>query len=156
MAVLGVYEIDPPFPATAVHADAVRFYCNNVWVDHTGDRPTDQEVLNMSVLSRYAQEKRHRVEEGGFLHGNLRIAMDDEAMILTLIGAATMGDAETITFIENGINYGNFTGVQVRHILQDMKNFMASTFAVLGTVMADIMAGTITTTAEIDAAAWPS
>jgi hypothetical protein len=59
-------------------------------------------------------------------------------------------------FIDKGVNYGEFTGLQIRGMLSAMKTFLASTFAVLGTVLSGIVAGTITTTAEIDAAAWPS
>lgn len=156
VTIVGIYETDPPYPATVVHADAVRYGMHGGFIDATGGEPDTVVAADKLRLARYAQVKRDSVEEWGFMQDGLRIGMNEKSTVRTLLGAATLGDAETVTFIENGINYGNFTGVQVRAILEGMKDFMISTFTVLGTVLADIVSGTITTTAEIEAAAWPT
>lgn len=154
--IVGIYEISPPFPATAIDPAAERYGMHGGFLDAIGGAPDEVEAAEKLKLVRYAQEKRYRIEQGGFTLDGLQIAMDDHATLLTLLGGATMSDTDTVMFIDKGVNYGEFTGLQIRGMLSAMKTFLASTFEVLGTVLAGIVAGTITTTAEIDAAAWPS
>lgn len=154
--IVGIYEVVPPFPPTVIDPAAERYGMHGGFLDAIGGAPDTVEAAEKLRLVRYAQNKRFLVEQGGFSLDGLQIAMDDHAMVLTLLGAATMADTDTVLFIDKGINYGEFTGVQIRGMLAAMKGFLASSFTVLGTVLTGIVSGTITTTEEIDAAAWPS
>lgn len=109
----------------------------------------------MAELRDYATNKRWRVETGGTVVGGIPVPTDDRAK--TMIGrAARTGSAvPTTPFIVAGVNYGVLTKSQFEALDAAIDVHIAETFVVLSTVLSGIAAGTITTTAQIDAADWP-
>jgi hypothetical protein len=120
------------------------------WVEAGG--VADPYVPPPVDFAAYAADARWRSETGGIAVGSLQVPTDDRAKLLILGAAQMLGDADTAPFIANGVNYGNVSGAQFRAINAAITTHVQATFATLATVMTGISAGTITTTAAIDAA----
>jgi hypothetical protein len=107
-------------------------------------------------LRAYASNKRWEVETGGARFGLLSIPTDDRAKTMIGRAARTTSDVTSTPYIVNGVNYGVLTKAQFEAMDAAIDVHVAATFDTLASVLSDISAGTITTYAEIDAAAWPS
>ena len=75
-----------------------------------------------------------------------------------LIGLAssTGQPAPTFPWINDGGAQLTLTGAQMMTMAVTLGNFVQATYASLGTVLAAIANGTVTTKAQVDAAAWPT
>jgi hypothetical protein len=65
-------------------------------------------------------------------------------------------DNTTVTQWVNGTTVTSLDAAHILHMAPLVGNFVNATFTTLATVLAGIAADTITTTAQIDAAAWPA
>lgn len=106
-------------------------------------------------LVRYAAHKRWQVECGGISVGGLAVPTDDRAKMLISGAAATLGDADTIQF-KSRAGWVVLTGEQLRAVRAMVTAHVQACFAAEAAVAAGIAAGTITSIAAVDAAAWPS
>ena len=107
-------------------------------------------------LVAYATDKRWRVETGGISFNGILVPTDDRAKLLLLGAATNMAPGSSAPLIVAGVNYGTLTDVQFKAINAAVIAHVQATFSVLASVLAAITAGTITTTQQIDFAAWPS
>ena len=107
-------------------------------------------------LVAYATDKRWRVETGGISFNGILVPTDDRAKLLLLGAATNMAPGSSAPLIVAGVNYGTLTDVQFKAINAAVIAHVQATFPVLASVLAAINAGTITTTQQIDSAAWPS
>lgn len=109
-------------------------------------------------LSTYAADKRWQVETGGITVAGVPVATDDRSKIM-IIGARVKADADpafTTPWIgaDGSINVINAATAIV--ISDEVLAHVAACFEEFKSVLAGIEAGTITASAEIDAANWPS
>ena len=107
-------------------------------------------------LVAYSTDKRWRVETGGISFNGILVPTDDRAKLLLLGAATNMAPGSSAPLIVAGVNYGTLTDVQFKAINAAVIAHVQATFSVLASVLAAITAGTITTTQQIDFAAWPS
>lgn len=106
-------------------------------------------------LAAYAADKRWRVETGGIVVGDVAVPTDDRAKVLLMGAASMMADADTAPYVSGAVSV-TLTGAQFKALYAALTAHVQAAFATQTAVLAGIAAGTITTTAEIDAAAWPS
>lgn len=106
-------------------------------------------------LRAYAAEKRWKIEVGGVPFGGLRLPSDDRAKTLIMGAAGAMSDAATAPFVL-GSTVVTLTGAQFKAAHAAIVAHVQACFATQVAVLAAIDAGTIATTAQIDAAAWPA
>jgi len=106
-------------------------------------------------LRAYAADKRWRVETGGIPFGGMVIPSDDRAKTLIMGAANAMADAATAPFVI-GSSAVTFTGSQFKAAHAAIVAHVQACFAKQAELLAAINAGTITTTQQIDSAAWPS
>lgn len=112
-------------------------------------------------LAAYAQRKQTALQNGGVtvtLESQSIQAYTDAGSMALLQGAYTLALATpTRTFQWVGETSAvTLTAADIGTLFTDVSNFIQATFTTLATVLAGITAGTITTGAEIDAAAWPT
>lgn len=130
-----------------------------VWSDQRA-KPTWALIMNTGAtmhlvhLRRYAADKRWRVETGGIVVGGVPVPTDDRAKVLLMGAASMMADVDTAPYV-SGTTAVTLTGAQFKGLYAALTAHAQAAFAVQTEVLAAIDAGTITTTAEIDAAAWP-
>lgn len=105
-------------------------------------------------LAVYAADKRWRVETGGIVVGGIAVPTDDRAKVLLMGAASTMADTDTAPYV-SGTQSVTLTGVQFKALYAALTAHVQAAFATQTAVLAAIAAGTVTTTAQIDAAAWP-
>jgi hypothetical protein len=111
--------------------------------------PTKDELM------AHAAEIRWQRETGGITVNGIPVPTDDRAKLLIKGAADDMADADTANYI-SGSTSVPLTGAQFKALNSAVIAHVAACFAVQAAVMADIEAGTITTKAEIESAAWPS
>ena len=122
-------------------------------------------------LTTYANAKQAALRDGGITVNVGTASTPDEVDVASdvsgrslvsgcvqLIGLASSNGqpAPTFPWINDGGAQLTLTGAQMMTIGLALGNFVQATYAALGTVLAAIANGSITTTAGIDAAAWPS
>lgn len=107
-------------------------------------------------LKAYAAQKRWQVEVGGIVVNGARVPTDDRAKTLFAGAAGWLAAADTTTIVLGGVAAQTMTGTQVKALRDAICNHVDASFAAQAAIIAAIDAGTITTTAEIDAYAWPS
>jgi hypothetical protein len=107
-------------------------------------------------LYAYAAAKRYVVETGGIVFNSMSVMTDRQSQSL-ITGAYNYVDANpdlTVQFkTTNG--FVGLTAVQVRDVANAVASHVQASFAAEGRIDQQIIAGTITTTVEIDAFAWP-
>lgn len=106
-------------------------------------------------LRAYAVDKRWRVEIGGTTVNGILVPTDDSAKLKLLGAAMTLADNASTPLVIRGVSYGVMSGAQIKALNAAVINHVQATFPVLAAVLASIEAGTIATTAQIDAAGWP-
>lgn len=118
--------------------------------------PVDPDHLKSELLA-YAAEKRWKAETAGIAFGGVPVATDDRSKML-IIGARAKADADA-GFSTRWKTSGGFVDLDAATMISISDAVFAhvdACFAAEDVIAAGIEAGTITTTAEIDAAAWPS
>ena len=108
-------------------------------------------------LYAYAAAKRYVVETGGILFNGMSVMTDRQSQSL-ITGAYNYVDANpdvTVQF-KTASGFVELTSTQVRSVANAVASHVQASFAAEGAVNQAIIAGMITTTAEIDAFAWPS
>lgn len=117
-----------------------------------------QDVLTpyglFASLTAYAAAKRYDKEVGGVVLGGVPIATDDRSKLMITgarVAANSDPDWTTIWQGADGNSYP-LTAEQMIGISDGVQAFVSSCFAIYADVKAEIDAGTITTTGEIDAA----
>lgn len=106
------------------------------------------------ALLRYAANKRWEIETGGINLAGVPVATDDRSKIMIMgarVAAQANGDWTTIWHGSDGGTYPLNAAAMIA-ISDAVEAHLNATFATFAQVKADIEAGEITTTAEIDAA----
>lgn len=112
------------------------------------------EVWMARYLKSYAAQKRWQIEVSGTTLNGAFVPTDDRAKTLITGAAAWLAAAETTTLVI-GTTVSIVTGAQIKAMRDAVCDHVDRSFMALGEVYAAINAGTITTTVEIDAFAWP-
>ncbi len=108
-------------------------------------------------LYAYAASKRYAVETGGIVLNGMRV-MTDRASQSLITGAYNYVQANpdiTVKFKTSG-GFVELTAAQMTAIANAVGAHVQAAFAAEGEINQQIIAGTITTPAEIDAFGWPS
>lgn len=116
-------------------------------------------------LTAYAADKRWRVETGGIVRNGASLPTTREGRSALKDARDMLRDGElldqggnvmaTMDVTINGVSQ-NVSEAVATAMLQQIAQHVQRAFAVEALVLAEIQAGTITTTAQIDAADWPS
>ncbi|CAM5577332.1 hypothetical protein MAUB1S_09713 [Mycolicibacterium aubagnense] len=166
VTVVALETIDGYEPGPELHAvDATgkTAYAGCTWTEVGGfveppPEPIDPAELKPFLMA-YAADKRWRVETSGITVGGEEIRTDEKSQN-RVTGAAllALSDPELVT-----IDWEALPGVWIEVSAATMKSIgiavgrhVQACFTVLKAVQSAIQAGTITSTAEIDAANWPS
>ncbi|WP_286203133.1 DUF4376 domain-containing protein [Rhizobium lusitanum] len=137
-------------------------------VDAAGDWPETPETLLAVVagwspepvavdLYAYAATKRYTIETGGIVINGMSV-MTDRASQSLITGAYNYVDANpdiTVQF-KTTAGFVELTATQVKAVANAVAAHVQASFAAEGAIDQQIIADTITTTAEIEAFAWPS
>lgn len=117
-------------------------------------QPGPEPGLSQAELVAYAADLRWRLEVGGIVVGGVPVATDDRAKMM-IVGArvAAMADPQwsTVWHGADGNTYPVDAAAMIA-ISDEVQAHVNTGFATFAAVKADIEAGTITTTAEINAA----
>lgn len=160
-----VYTAEPSFPAIDQHPDAVRYVVGDYWVDALGGQPTlDAIKALLGILSpadqlkAYAAQKRYAVETGGCAWTTHVVNTDRDSqakMIAEFVamGAGLRTDPSPWKLADGFIDLSN---ADLGAVIMAARAHIAAAFATESAVCTAIDGGSITTTAEIDAAAWPA
>lgn len=111
--------------------------------------------LTQAELKAFAADKRWRVETGGIVRLGMPIPTDDRAKLLLLGASSGMADADTAPY-NVGTSSVTLTGAQYKALYAAIFAHVQACMARQVEIMAAIDAGTITTTAQIEAATWPA
>lgn len=131
----------------------------------TGERQeiplTPQEVAELEAvvpdLPAYAADARWRRENGGFTLNGLQVATDDRSKMM-IMGARIKADLDAGFSTEWKMPDGSFVTITAETIIavsNAVLDHVNTCFALESSVLADIAAGTITTTAEIEDVFFP-
>ncbi|SCB51856.1 DUF4376 domain-containing protein [Rhizobium lusitanum] len=137
-------------------------------VSATGDWPEMPSSLQAVVvgwspepipvdLYAYAAIKRYAVETGGVVIDGMRVMTDRQSQSL-ITGAYNYVQAnpEVTVKFKTAAGFVELTAAQMTAIANAVGAHVQASFAAEGEVDKQIIAGTITTTTEIDAFAWPA
>jgi len=108
-------------------------------------------------LYAYAATKRYAVETGGIVIDTMRVMTDRQSQSL-ITGAYNYVQAnpEVTVKFKTAAGFVELTAAQMTAIANTVGAHVQASFAAEGEVDKQIIAGTITTTTEIDAFAWPA
>lgn len=108
-------------------------------------------------LNAYAASKRYAVETGGIVVNGVHIATDraSQSMITGAYNYVQANPEVTVKF-KTAAGFVELTASQMVAVANAVGAHVQASFAAEGEVNAQIIAGAITTSAEIDAFAWPS
>ena len=108
-------------------------------------------------LQGYAAAKRYAVETGGVTVGGVPIPSDrdTQAKLTAAFLLAQVNPQATFQW-KAGAGFVTLDAASVGQIAVAIGEFVQAAYATESQVAAAIIAGTITTTAQIDAAAWPA
>lgn len=112
--------------------------------------PSAAEVK--AALVAYAADRRWQIETGGVVIGGAPIATDDRSKIMIMcarVAAQAAPDWTTVWHGTDGVTYPLNAAAMIA-ISNAVEAHVNGTFATFASVKADIEAGEITTTAEID------
>lgn len=159
--IVAVYSAEPDFPASDQHPEAARYGLGGVWVDAVGGEPTQGEVDDFRNpppdLNAYANAKYSAQMAGGVNIGGVWVSTTGNGRV-DMLGAVSLAQLapEHVFDWVNGATIIQLTAAQVIALGLAVGAWVQDNYTILGAVRADIALGNITTTAEIDAAAWPS
>lgn len=158
VTVVSVDEIfDPGDGLIAVDVTSVVAYAGCTWSEEGGFVEPAKPAPTTDELIAHAAAKRWQAETGGIEVGGVPIATDDRSKQM-IIGARLAADADvgwSTTWVAADGSVAVIDAATMIAISNAVLAHVGVCFAVFATVKADIEAGTITTTAEIDAADWP-
>lgn len=135
------------------------------WIEYASD---DAEQVSAAAadlvsgrkiaLAQYAADKRWRVETGGCPWSGHVIATDRDSQSKLMaefvaIGGGLRSDPSPWKMTAGFVS---LTNAQMATAIAAARTHVATAFATEAAVLAQVNAGTITTTAQIDAAAWPA
>ena len=145
-----------PFSATAADSEAHgrEIFARAI----AGEFGTVAEYIPPQVdLTAYAAAKRYAVETGGVTVGGVAIPSDrdTQAKLTAAFLLAQVNPQATFQW-KAGAGFVTLDAASVGQIAVAIGQFVQAAYATEAAVLAAITAGTITTTAQIDAAAWPS
>lgn len=149
---------DPGDGLIAIDATGQTAYAGCTWTEASGFVEPPPHVPSKADLVAYTANKRWLVEAGGIVVGGVPVATDDRSKIM-IIGARVKADADANFTAQWKLPSGDFLTINAATIIGISDAVLAhvdASFAAEAAVLAEIAAGTITTTAEIDAAAWPA
>jgi hypothetical protein len=107
-------------------------------------------------LSAYAASKRYAVETGGIDFNGKRVLTDrDSQGLITGAYSYVQKNPTTTVSFKTADGFITLSADQVTAIADAVGAHVQASFAAEAAIDAEITAGTITTTAEIDAASWP-
>lgn len=152
MSIVGIYEANPPSPPAA---GATRYELHGAYFDATSP-PDAGEAAQKLALMKHANLKRLLVQQGGFRFAGALVPTDTNALAMLTAGAVALADEETIAYVVDGIDFGDFSGATVRAMLGGLKDFVKATFVTLRAIHAKILSGEIVSIAQIEAADWPA
>lgn len=109
-----------------------------------------------AALIAYAADKRWQIEVGGISIGGIDVATDDRSKTM-IMGARIKADSNPAfsTRWKTQAGFAVLTAGEIIAISDAVLAHVDACFTAEATVLAAIEAGTITTSAEIDAAGWP-
>lgn len=156
-----IEEYEPGPGLIAVDASDVTAYAGCTWSETGGfvepPAPPLDPTAARAKLTAFAASKRWQVEVGGIMVGGVPVATDDRSKIM-IIGARAAAVADANFTTQWKAVSGDFITLDAATIIaisDAVLAHVAACFAAEAIVLAAIEAGTITTTAEIDAADWP-
>ncbi len=161
-SVVGGPDYDPGDGCTAVAIDdETPAYAGCTWTEAGGFVEPPRPVLDPAEIKAhliaYAADKRWRVETGGITVGGVLIATDDRSKLM-ITGARIKADndpAFVTPWVASDGSVSSIDAATVIAISDAVLSHVAACFVAYDEIKGDIEAGTITTTAEIDAADWP-
>ncbi|WP_436030976.1 DUF4376 domain-containing protein [Rhizobium rhizogenes] len=108
-------------------------------------------------LYAYAAAKRYVVETGGIVINGMSVMTDRQSQSL-ITGAYNYVDANPDVTVQFKTTSGfvELTATQIKAVANAVAAHVQASFAAEGAIDQEIIAGTITTTAEIDGFAWSS
>jgi hypothetical protein len=108
-------------------------------------------------LYAYAAAKRYVVETGGIVINGMSVMTDRQSQSL-ITGAYNYVDANPDVTVQFKTTSGfvELTATQIKAVANAVAAHVQASFAAEGAIDQEIIAGTITTTAEIDGLAWSS
>jgi Domain of unknown function (DUF4376) len=114
-------------------------------------------VASQAALMAYAYAKQQTISQGGVTVSGVSVATDaagradlDGAVLL-----AQLNPEQTFTWVTSAGSV-SLSAAQIVAVGQAVGLWVQSTYTTLGTVIADIIGASVTTTAQIDGAAWPA
>ena len=118
--------------------------------------PPEADVPSLKKLTDYAARKRWKVETGGIVVGGIAVNTDRASQSM-ITGAFVFSQQNPSTVVKFKARAGfvDLDAATVGVIAAAVGAHVQAAFAVESNVVAAIDAGTITTTAEINAADWP-
>ncbi|NTG00121.1 DUF4376 domain-containing protein [Agrobacterium rhizogenes] len=122
----------------------------------TFSAPVIPEITPDDLLT-YAATKRYAVETGGITVDGSKVATDRQSQAL-ITGAYNYVQANpdvTVTF-KTSVGFVELTAAQMMAIANAVAAHVQASFAAESEIIAEISAGTIKATADIDAFAWPT
>ena len=126
--------------------------CGMVWDGRALTQPTPRSP----DVAAYAATKRYAVEVGGVAIAGIAMPTDrDTQAKLTAAFLLSQVNPTTTFSWKTAAGFVTLTAVQITQIAVAVGAFVQSAYATEAVVQAAIVAGGITTTAQIDAAAWP-
>lgn len=144
-----------PGAGTLVEFNPGAVVCGMAWDGTALSIPTP--VLTKPQLVSYANIKQAAVMGGGITISGVPVSTTLEGK-LDMAGAVTLAQLVPDHVFDWVTDAGpvSLTAAQVIAIGEAVGLFVQATYTTLGTVITGIIAGTITTTDQIDAAEWPS
>ena len=133
------------------------------WDASLGTQPTPEEIAaallagpSKAQLVAHAADKRWSVETGGVTIAGSRIdtSRDSQSMIAGVYAYITTSGAASVSF-KAASGWVTMDAAMVKAVALAVGAHVQAAFAVEQAVDAQIDAGTVTTTAGIDAAPWP-
>jgi hypothetical protein len=114
-------------------------------------------VLNTAQLITYAQYKQAMLAAGGITVDGVMCGTDTASLVL-LEGVKTLATEDgslTFQWVEDNGTVVTLTAAQGIAIFEAVHTFIQATFTACAAAIVNINNGTYTTTAQIDAYAWP-
>lgn len=126
-----------------------------IYIGDTFSEPVAPPVTNGNLIA-YASAKRYAIETGGIVINGSLIATDraSQSLITGAYNYVKENPDATVNFKAMS-GFVELTAAQMVAIANVVAAHVQACFAAEGIVVGAIASGAITTTAEIDAAAWP-
>jgi hypothetical protein len=117
-------------------------------------------VPSKSGLSSYAMRKQLNIQQGGIsvnigtVGSPVMVSASTDTSSLVLLQGA-LASAQAVQWVQNNGTAITMTSAQVGAVFAAVTSFIQSTFTALAAVLGQINSGTIKSTADVNAFAWP-